>query len=294
MKYIIGPMRLPFLVLAPACVFLGMAAAIWAVGSINSWHAVLCFAGGVMAHISVNALNEYGDIKSGLDTKTTRTPFSGGSGVLAEDPSKAPYALATGLVSAAICAAIGVYFFILHGWPILVLGALGLFVIVTYTPWLNRQPVLCLLAPGMGFGTLMVNGTYFALTGVFSWTALLVSFIPFFLVSNLLLLNQFPDAEADKTVGRRHFPILIGKKASAVIFTAFLVGTYVAIILGVVLKLTPAWALLGLATIITAIPTAKGALQHADDLPKLMPSLGQNVLLNLLTPVLMGVGLLIG
>jgi len=42
---------------------------------------------------------------------------------------------------------------------------------------------------------------------------------------------------------------------------------------------------------VLAVPTAQKALRHADDLPNLMPALGNNVLVNLLTPVLMAVGL---
>jgi 1,4-dihydroxy-2-naphthoate octaprenyltransferase len=294
MKYVIGVMRPRFLLLAVACVFLGLSASIWIGHEINFWHAFLCFVGGVLAHGSVNAFNEYEDIKSGLDFKTTRTPFSGGSGTLVPVPSKLPIALWTGIITAAICVAIGVYFFILYGWPILAIGALGLFIIIIYTPWLNKIPLLCLIAPGLGFGTLMVNGTYFAVTGTFSWTALLVSFVPFFLVSNLLLLNQFPDVEPDRTVGRKHLPITIGRKASARVFAAFIAATYLTIILGVVIKLTPLWTLSGLASIVFALPAAKGALKHPDDLAKLGSSMGQNVLLNLITPMLMGIGFLIG
>ncbi len=294
MKYVIGVMRPRFLLLAVACVFLGLAAAAGAGHEINLGHAILCFLGGVLVHGSVNAFNEYEDIKSGLDFRTSRTPFSGGSGTLVPVPAKLPVALWTGIVTAAICMVIGVYFFLLYGWPILAIGALGLFIVVIYTPWLNKIPLLCLIAPGLGFGTLMVNGTYFALTGTFSETALLVSFVPFFLVSNLLLLNQFPDVEADLTVGRKHLPILIGRKASAWIFAAFVLATYLTIILGVAVKLTPLWTLAGLASVVFALPAVKGALEHPDDLPKLGPSMGQNVLLNLITPVLLGIGLWIG
>lgn len=294
MKYILGVMRLPFLILGPACVFLGLCAAIYTTGSVNAWYAVLAFMGGITAHISVNALNEYADFKSGLDFKTSPTPFSGGSGTLKADPSKAYYALWTGLIGALIVVGIGFYFFTQRGWPIALIGLIGMLIIFTYTRWLNRSPLLCLLAPGLGFGTLMVLGTYYVLTGHFSWPAVLASFIPFFLVSNLLLLNQFPDAEADKTVGRRHYPILIGKKASAVLFAAFLAATYLTIILGVVLHLFPLFTLLGLGTLLFAIPAARNALQNAEDLSKLMPSLGQNVLINILTPILLGVGFLIG
>jgi 1,4-dihydroxy-2-naphthoate polyprenyltransferase len=293
MKYVIGVMRPRFLLLAVACVFLGLTASVWTGHPINFWHAVLCFLGGVLSHGSVNAFNEYEDIKSGLDFRTIRTPFSGGSGTLVPVPSKLPIALWTGIITAAICIGIGIYFFTLYGWPILAIGALGLFIIVIYTPWLNRVPLLCLIAPGLGFGTLMVNGAYFALTGTFSWTALLVSFVPFFLVSNLLLLNQFPDVEADITVGRKHLPITIGRKASAVVFAAFIAASYLTIVFGVVARLIPAATLFGLVSVVFALPAAIGALKHPDDLPNLGASMGQNVLLNLITPVLMGIGLLI-
>lgn len=294
MKYVIGVLRPPFLPLAVVCVFLGMAVAIWTDGDINIWYAVLCFVGGILAHGGVNAFNEYEDVKSGLDMKTNRTPFSGGSGTLVPVPSKVKIALWTGIATAVICTAIGIFFYTVHGWPILILGLIGLLIIIIYTPWLNKVPALCLVAPGIGFGTLMVNGTYFALTGHFSWPALLASFIPFFLVSNLLLLNQFPDADVDKGFGRKHFPILIGRKASAMIFTLFVVGTYLTLILAVILRFAPLWTLLGLVTLVVAIPTVRGALKNADDLPKLLPSLGQNVMLNLITPLLMGIGFLIG
>jgi 1,4-dihydroxy-2-naphthoate octaprenyltransferase len=39
-------------------------------------------------HGAVNAFNEYEDIKSGLDFKTQRTPFSGGSGTIVPVPEK--------------------------------------------------------------------------------------------------------------------------------------------------------------------------------------------------------------
>lgn len=294
MKYVIGVMRPNFLLLAVACVFLGLTAAVWDGYQISVLGAVLCFIGGVLAHGAVNAFNEYEDIKSGLDFRTNRTPFSGGSGTIVPVPEKVGIALWTGIISTAICAAIGVYFFFVQGWQILAIGLVGVFVIIAYTPWFNKVPLLCLIAPGFGFGTLMVIGTYFALTGAFSWTVLLVSFIPFFLVCNLLLLNQFPDVEADQTVGRKHLPILIGRQASAVVFVVFEALTYVTLILGVALKLIPAWTLLGLASLVFAVPAALGALKNADNLQKLAPSMGQNVLLNLITPVLMGVGLLIG
>jgi 1,4-dihydroxy-2-naphthoate polyprenyltransferase len=292
-------MRAPFLVLPPAVVLLGTGAAVWwqaqqpQPATINWWHFVLVLIGSLAAHISVNALNEYFDFRSGLDFRTMKTPFSGGSGTLPAKPEMAGAALWTGLIALGVCGAIGLYFLALRGWGLLPLGLLGLIVIVVYTTWLTRNWLLCLIAPGLGFGTLMVMGTAFALTGKYSWTAFFASLVPFFLVSNLLLLNQFPDADADKTVGRRHLVIVAGRRISALVYTLFQAGAYLSILVGVLLGYLPAWALMGLLTLPLAVFTSMSAGRYAENMPKLAPAMGMNVLINILTPILVGVGLLI-
>ena len=85
-KFLLDPMRLPFLALPPVCVLLGLGSAIWTQAEINWFHFVLVLIGALAAHISVNAFNEYFDFKSGLDATTSRTPFSGGSGRLQKNP----------------------------------------------------------------------------------------------------------------------------------------------------------------------------------------------------------------
>jgi 1,4-dihydroxy-2-naphthoate octaprenyltransferase len=291
-KAVLGPMRVPFLLLTPACVSLGITAAIHSGAKINPLYILLVLVGALGTHISVNSFNEYDDFKSGLDARTQRTPFSGGSGTLPGNPAKARTALMTALVSFGIVALTGIYFTWRWGLALLPLGLLGMITIIVYTPWLTRAPFLCLIAPGIGFGPLMVMGTYFALTGEYSWMAFVASMVPFFLVSNLLLLNQFPDVEADKTVGRRHFPILIGRHLSSLIFASFLILTYISIVVGVGLSILPIASLLGLSTLILAVPLIKGSIMHADDIRELIPYMGNNVLVNLITPVLVAIGLL--
>jgi 1,4-dihydroxy-2-naphthoate octaprenyltransferase len=51
--------------------------------------------------------------------------------------------------------------------------------------------------------------------------------------------------------------------------------------------------LISLLTLVSAIPTARAVLKNAENIPALIPSMIQNVLLNLITPLLMGVGFLI-
>ncbi|MBU0512744.1 MAG: prenyltransferase [Chloroflexi bacterium] len=287
-------MRLPFLVLTPACVLLGLGTAIYTTGQINWLYFVLALIGALAAHISVNVFNEYFDFQSGLDAKTIKTPFSGGSGTLPANPAMARPALILAWVAFAITALVGVFFLFTRGWALLPLGLLGLITIFAYTKWIARFPVLCLIAPGLGFGTFMVMGTHFALTGEYSWVAFVASLVPFFLVSNLLLLNQFPDVEADQSVGRKHFPITLGKQQSGRIYLAFLLMTYLSICLGVALKYLPLASLIGLLTLVLAVPISKGVLQHAKNTEKLIPSMGLNVVVNILTPVLVAIGLFIG
>jgi len=297
-KLLLGPMRAPFLVLPPALVLLGTGVAVWQQGHINWWHALLVLIGSLAAHISVNALNEYFDFTSGLDFRTMKTPFSGGSGTLPARPEMERPALWLGVISLAICGAIGIYFLTVRGWALLPLGLLGVIVIVVYTRWLTHNWLLCLVAPGFGFGTLMIMGAAFVLSDKpgwdgYTWTAFFASLVPFFLVSNLLLLNQFPDAEPDKTVGRKHLVIVAGRRVGSLVYTLFLAATYLSILAGVLLGLLPAWALLGLLTLPLAIFTSLSAARYAENMPKLAPAMGMNVLINILTPILVGAGLLI-
>ena len=293
LKSLLGPMRLPFLILTPACVAVGVGTAYMQTGTINWLYTLLVLIGAVSAHICVNAFNEYFDFKSGLDAKTVRTPFSGGSGTLQDKPELEKAALLLCLVSLAITAAIGVYFVLLQGWELLPIGILGLLLLVTYTNWWIRSPLVCLLAPGLGFGILMVMGTHFALAGSFSWASFVASLVPTFLVSNLLLLNQFPDVEADRSIGRRHYPITIGRVASSRIYAAFLLLAYLSIVAGVLLKVLPPFSLLALLTAILAVRVVQGVTRNADDIPNLIPFMGMNVIINLTTPALLAVGLFI-
>jgi len=294
LKYILGPMRPPFLILTPACVLVGLGTAVWTTGRISLFYFLLTLIGAISTHISVNAFNEYFDFKSGLDLRTQRTPFSGGSGTLPEHPESVNQALATAIVSLSVAGVIGLYFLYARGLALLPLGLIGFVIIVAYSPWVAYHPWLSLIAPGLGFGPFMVMGTHFALTGHYSWIAFVGSLVPFFLVNNLLLLNQFPDIEADKTIHRKNVPIVFGRRVSCFVYGAFLVLTYLSIILGFYFGYLPIGSLLGLGTLVIAVPSLIGAIRYAENTTKLIPSMGLNVAVNIITPTLVAIGLLIG
>jgi 1,4-dihydroxy-2-naphthoate octaprenyltransferase len=279
-------------VLTPACIVLGVACVHWTHGHVNLLEALLVLVGAVAAHVSVNAFNEYQDFHSGLDALTQRTPFSGGSGVLPAHPELAGSTLAMAVGGLGISIGVGLYFVALRGAALLPLGVAGVALVLAYTQWITRHPLLCLVAPGLGFGPLMILGTHVALTGQYAGSAVAASLVPFFLVNNLLLLNQFPDTEADRRVGRRHILVTSGPAVAARWYVALTVLAFASLALGVLLGWLPAGALLGLLTLALAIPTAREVRAYALDVQRLLPAMGRNVLISLLTPALMAIGML--
>lgn len=290
----LGPMRAPFLLLVPVCVGLGWAAAVYDGHGVEPLQLLLAGTGALAAHVAVNTLNEYEDFRSGLDLRTARTPFSGGTGTLPAHPDKAHYALVSGVLALALVLAVGGYFLALRGPGLLPLGLLGVLTIVLYTRWLTRSPLLCLLAPGLAFGPLMVLGVYFALTGRYGQTAWAASLVPLFLVSALLLINQFPDREADRWAGRRHLLLAWGERAGVAVYGACLIGAYASVAACVALGLLPPPSLISLLTVPLALLAFRGLRQHGDETPRLVPHMAQHVALTLLTPLLLASAIALG
>ena len=291
MAQVLATARPNFLPLAPLCVGVGVAAAWREAGAVDAAAALLALIGGVLAHAAVNLLNEYDDFRSGLDAITARTPFSGGSGTLPAHPDAARATAVAGIVSVLAVVAIGLYFVVMRGAGIVPLGVLGLLLVVAYTPRITRQPLLCLLAPGLGFGPVMVIGTAYVLTGEYGRVAMAASLVPMALVSGLLLLNQFPDIEADWRIGRRHLPIVLGRAASARIYAALVLIPPVAVTVACAAGLFSPWAVLALLTAPLSAFLAIGVVRRAADDRALMPLMGLNVVLVLGTILLLGVGL---
>lgn len=280
-----GSIRLPFLTLTVACLLLGVSAVIFNGHSPDPILIMLVAVGGLSAHASVNLLNEYTDFKSGLDLKTIKTPFSGGSGTLPKYPEAAATVLVLAMTTLLITVSIGLYLTWLQGLPLLIPGVCGVIIILVYTQWLNRWPLACLIAPGIGFGPIMVMGTELTLSNQVTPLTMTVSLVPFFVVNNLLLLNQIPDIEADRTVGRKHFPITYGIESTFNVFRQFNILAAIVIISGYLFGLFPVLVLIAL------LPLIKNAGKVSMD--NLGTKMKTNVLAANGTPALSALALLI-
>ncbi|MFA5182604.1 MAG: prenyltransferase [Syntrophales bacterium] len=293
---IITIIRLPFLILALILGILGASVAWYEsrrFGSpFNLGYAFLATFGLLLAHAAVNIFNEYFDCRSGLDYRTRRTQFSGGSGAIPHGLLTVPEALWLGITCFLFLIPIGVFFILMKGWmlvPLLVLAAL---LIVLYTPLILKMgyPEW---SPGLGLGILPVMGAYFVHTGAYTLTAFIASMPSFFLVHNLLLLNEFPDVEADITVKRRTLPIVFGKKKAAGVFSCVTLMVYLWIVGAVMLRYMPAFTLLALLTLPIAFQVIRGAFRY-DEKEIFLAAMMKNVQVVLLTQALIAAGYILG
>lgn len=282
-----------FLILSVVLAFLGTAIA-WYYGPVNIGFALLAAFGLMLTHGSVNAINDFFDYKSGIDFNTKRTPFSGGSGLVTEGKLPLKQALGVGVLTFLTALAIGAFFVVVKGWqliPLLIIAALCL---VFYTPVILKTP-WPEWSPGLGLGILPILGFYFVQAGRYDWIVLVASVPSGILVHNLLLLNEFPDVEADRKGGRKTTPVVFGFEAAGKLFRTSTVLVYIWII-GCVLAtlitgttVMPVYCLIALLTLPFAIKAMKGSKEY-DDMDKLVPALGSNIQFILITQILLGVG----
>ncbi len=280
--------RPQFLILSVVLAFLGTCIA-WYEGYFHLGYAVLAFVGLLLTHISINTLNDYFDYRSGIDLEVKRTPFSGGGGMLPAGLLKSRQVLWLGLVSLLLAVPIGVYFVVTldRGWLLLPLLLIAAVCVLVYTPFIlkTRWPEW---AAGLGLGVLPILGIYFVQTTAYL-PAIVASIPSGILVHNLLLLNEFPDTEADRKAGRKTLPIVMGKAKASIVYSVLTVIVYLWIIGGVVAGQMPIFSLLGLLTLPLAIKAIRGARKH-QDMTRLVPAMANNVLVVLLTQLLMGIG----
>ena len=289
MSNIASIIRVNFLPLTIVIVLAGLTGAFYAHRSFNALDALLVMVGALLTHASVNAFNNYFDYRSNIDTRTSKTPFSGGVEVLVSGAMKPSSALAVSVATFVGAALVGIHFLTLFFNALLPLVLFGALVIVLYSPVLAKIHGVSEVVAGSGFG-FMGLGVYVTQTGIVDGTGFTI-FVPVtILVAMLLFLNEFPDAEIDRDAGRRHAVILVGKRWASRIYGAALIATYASIILSVAFRAAPWTVLVSMLTVPVAYRAARGALNNYERTAELIPAMGMNVITILATILLMAVG----
>jgi 1,4-dihydroxy-2-naphthoate octaprenyltransferase len=283
-----GVARAPFLLLPVTLVAAGSAAGLFD-GHFSWLHTVIALVGLVALHMAVNILNEWSDMRTGIDLATERTPFSGGSGTLPAGAMSRTSALVFGLLCAAVGLVVGLWFVGRIGLVLVPMMVAGAVCVLAYTDLLARIGI-GEVAAGLGLGGLPVLGAALVQDGSLGPAAWAAAVPATFMTFNLLLLNEFPDEVPDREGGRRNLIILFGRRPAAWIYAAAGIATPLAVVLAVILQALPPLSLAAaLPSLLLVRPLRWVVGDPVQPVP--IPALGANVVWNLATNTVMAISL---
>lgn len=210
-------------------------------GCVRLLPAMLCLAFAILAQIASNFANEYYDFRAGLDKAGREGPRRG---VTEGDITPRAMLAATFITLGAACA-VGCSLLLFGPWWLLPAGiaiALGVLAYSTGPYPLSRHG-LGEVAVMLFFGIVPVNLTFYIMNGAFNHEVLLGSLSAGFMGANVLLVNNYRDADDDRSVGKHTLTVMIGRRAT---WTLYLTSGILAILLmaGIWATLPPAtWAI---------------------------------------------------
>jgi 1,4-dihydroxy-2-naphthoate octaprenyltransferase len=220
----------------------------------------LALASAVMLHAATNLINDYYDVRQGVDT------------VEAATAQYRPHPLVEGLIPGeqirwvayalfAIAAGIGLYLTAVCGSVIFWIGLIGLLAGLTYTapPLKYKYVALGELSVFLMWGPLMVEGAYYVQRQVLSAKAFWVS-LPFgALVALVLLANNIRDIDHDRSKHIRTLAILLGRRGGLQAYLVLMLAAYIGI-LALAGTLTP-WVLIIFLTLPLAVRLLRQMIQ---------------------------------
>ena len=283
--------RVRFLLASIIAVSVGMALHWSQNGSIDYLDLILTFAGVMALHASVDLLNDYWDFKRGIDTKTTRTKMSGGTGVLPEGLLKPSSVYRAGVAFLIIGTLIGSYFVMTHGILIAIILGFAILSIYFYSTKIVDS--------GLGEffvavkGSMIVIGTFFIQSGEVNIESILAGIVIGTLSSLVLFIASFPDHDADKSKGRKTLVIVVGKKKAIKLFWIFPLISYVVILIGVSVSLFPVLSLITLLSFPLIIKSGLGLQKNYDAIDELVPFMSSTLKFSRITGVLFALSFLL-
>lgn len=255
-----------FLLLTVVACALGTATAAACGCGLNVSLAAAATALAVLAHATGNVLNDLHDARNGADAANTQgiAPFTGGSRLIQtgqateRQTAELAKALLVFLVPAGLWLAVQV-----GSGQVLLLGAAGLAL-----AWAYSAPPLRLMSRGLG--ELAVALVWFLvvigadLVQRQQWFPIPASVALSFsgLVAALLLINGFPDAEADARVGKKTLVVQLGPATASLLYLALVVSTHLWLGFSVMWLIPPAEALWGLVSAPLSLTAATLLWRH--------------------------------
>ena len=210
---------------------------------VSSWGPFLAMLfASLLIQAATNMFNEFYDEKRGLDTAGS----VGISGSIVQGRLHARSVLFGALSCYTLALFLGLYLVYVGGWPILLLGclsALGGYVYsagprpIAYTP-ASEATVFVFM------GLLIVVITYGVQANSYPASVPLAAIPIGALVAAILLANNVRDLESDRRGGRNTLPVAFGRGGGISVYRGLLAGSYVSVVVLVLLGLVPMGTLL--------------------------------------------------
>ena len=238
----------------PICVG---AAYAWLEGVFHPFLFLLTLIGGILIHAGTNYINTYGDFKSGVDTVESAVTCP----QLVTGEMQASHMKWVGIACFALAALIGLCLTWVVGWPLLVVGILGIIAGYMYTDGFAYKYLgIGSIAVFFLMGPLMVWGSYFVQTGRNNWLVLLVSLPVAFLVSSILHSNDIRDIAHDEGAHIKTLASIINSDFNYTWYKFLIIMAYVSIVVLVAFSVIPLTCLLVLAT----LPLGLKQIKHCE------------------------------
>ena len=290
-------LRAPFLTASIIPVILGTLIAAHSEDTFDAFYFTLTLLAMILLHSGTNVMNDYYDFIDGVDkTGVEPTPFSGGSGLLANGSLSPRSVLHYSLSLLFVGTMIGLFLTYQRGWIILGFGIMGLISGVFYSasPIKLASRGVGELFVGLNFGPLVVLGCYYVQTQSFALEPVIASLPIGFLIAAVLYINEYPDYNADKQSGKANILVRLGKEKGVMVYFTLMAATYVSIIISAGLGFIPPIAIISLATLPLALKAMKLVRTNYDDTEKLLPANGLTIMIHLVTGILLCIAYIIG
>ena len=289
--------RMQFLTAVIFPIILG-AAIFWQTQSNFKWiNFILSLVIGILLHSGTNQVNDYFDYHNGTDRiNKYRSPFNGGSRVLTDNLMKPISLHAIAVMNFLVAIALSVYLAYLTGLTILILTLAASFVGYFYSapPISFAHRGLGELIIGIFFGPLAVLEGFYAQGSEFSAIPIIASVPIGFLIFAVIYVNEFPDIEADGTVGKNNLVVRMGQNKAIRFFPIFIFGPYVWVVVMVILGLMPLFSLLILIpAVLYALKANRFAKMFYNEPGKMIPASAMTIMSHMFTGILLVISYLI-
>ena len=260
-------------------------------GKSNFWLFLLVLIASLFIQIATNLVDEYADHARPEGKRKLLAPYKViALGLLS------PAAVKLGaMVCFGIASAIGIYLIVHSGWPILVLCLASLAVAYFYSAGtipLGKmglgQPLVFIF-----MGPVMVMGSYFVQTRMFTADSLWLSIPMGCTVTAILAANDLRDFEEDRHGSKRTPVTAFGPNFGRWEWATLVIAAYLAVTVMTVFKVLPVMSLLSL----LALPQACAAfklVRNGRERPQLAPALPATARFHGIFGVLLALGIVLG